>query len=180
MTGREDLTLGSPDRKKSRVVRFKTAMGSIYEYLPDGRTQRFKTVENDRKKPMDQIVFIPPWDVIKDEARKNYPKIFQGIEGEGLYESLLLEYIHDRNKTIRITDNKGKELSNNQEIQATEHALIFCLDKSNPENSFYLRVSKEPRVGFLTFDTSKYKGSDGKTYRDKHIGNKVIDIEYSQ
>ncbi|HZZ99281.1 MAG TPA: hypothetical protein VFK07_01045 [Candidatus Paceibacterota bacterium] len=161
-----------------KIRRFKTAMGSVYEYLPDGRTQRFKTVENDKKEPMDQIVFIPPWNLVKDGAKQNYPKIFENIDTEGLYEALLLDYVYKNGKTIRVVDETSKELSNNQEIKDAKKVFILCLDKDNQTNSFYLPVSKEPKIGWNTYDTSKYTGEDGKLYRTKHIGNKVTEIEY--
>ncbi len=166
------------EQEKKKPVRFKTSMGSVYEYLPDGRTQRFKTATNEQSEPQDTIVFVPPWDLIKEGAHRNYPKIFESIDNEGLYESLLLDYIHQPNHTIRITNREGKELTTSSQIQDTDRVYICCIDKDRPEDSFYLPVSKEPKVGYQTYDTTKYVGDDGETYRDKHLGNKVVEIEY--
>ncbi len=69
-----------------------TAKGSVYKYLPDGRTQRFKQATGELNDPQDSIVFIPPWDMIKAPAMKAYPEIFGHIENEAQYEQVLLEY----------------------------------------------------------------------------------------
>lgn len=175
--GIETKTAG---QEKKKVIRFKTAQGSIYEYLPDGSTRRFKTAANEQHEAKDAIVFIPPWDVIQEGAKQNYPKIFEHIDSEGLFESLLIDYVHTPGKTIRITDGQGYELSNNQEIQSADRVFILCLDKNDASSSFYLPVLRDPKIGYQTYDTSKYVAQDGKTYRDKHVGNKVTEIEYAK
>ena len=169
-----------PNQEKKKPSRFNTAQGSVYEYLPDGRTQRFKTAINEQQEPNDAIVFVPPWDLVKNEVKKNYPKIFEQIEGQGLFEALLLDYVKVPGHTMRITDGQGKELLSNGEIKAADKVFILCLDKKDLANSFYIPVSKEPKIGFQTYDTSKYVGEDGQTYRDKHLGNAVTEIEYAE
>lgn len=163
---------------KRNPSEFTTNMGSVYKYLPDGRTQRFKTATGELSQPQDTIVFIPPFGMIKDWAIKIYPEIFKGIENEAQYEALLVHYVHGGNKTIRVTDQTGKELANNAEAAKAEKLLIALVDKDNPKQSFYLPVSIEPKVGYNTYDTTKYKDKNGKTIRNKHLGNKVISIKY--
>ena len=126
---------------------------------------------------MDQIVFIPPWESVASFARANYPAIFNHIENDALFEALLLDYVHEPGKTIRITDGQGHELQNNQEIAAADRVLILCLDKNNKDNSFYLPVSSNPKVGYRTYDTTKQPTEDGQAFRTKHLGNKVMSIE---
>jgi hypothetical protein len=164
-------------RKPTEII---TAMGSVYKYLPDGRTQRFKTATGELSEPQDTIVFIPPFETIKDWALKAYPKIFKGIENEAQYEALLVHYVHGGNKTIRVTDQTGKELTNNTEAAKAERVLAALVDKDDTTQSFYLPVSREPKIGYNTYDTTKYKDENGETVRDKHLGNKVTDIKYQE
>ncbi len=164
-------------RKPSEIT---TAMGSVYKYLPDGRTQRFKTATGELSQPQDTIVFFPPYAMIKDWAMKAYPEIFKGIENEAQYEATLVEYVHGGNKTIRVTDQTGKELANNAEAAKAERVLAALVDKDDSTQSFYLPVSREPRIGYNTYDTTKYKDENEQTMRDKHLGNKVVDVKYQE
>lgn len=165
------------NQEKEKPVRFKTSRGSVYEYLPDGRVQRFKTATQEQLEPQDAIVFIPPWDMVKGGAKKNYPEVFEFIDDEGLYESLLLEHVHSPDFTMRIVDGSGNELLSNAEIQSADRVYVSCINRKEPKKSFYLPVSKDPKIGYQTYDTTKYIAEDGKTYRNKHLGNKVVEIE---
>lgn len=53
--------------KPSEII---TEKGSVYRYLPDGRTQRYKAITNVLNEPMDVMVFVPPWELIKDQYEK--------------------------------------------------------------------------------------------------------------
>jgi hypothetical protein len=165
---------------KRKPSEFITAQGSVYKYLPDGRTQRFKKATQELSEPRDIIVFFPPLATVRDWAMKAYREIFQGVENEAQYEALLLDYVHSPNKTIRITDQNGKELANNAEVAKAERVLAALVDKVDSAQSFYLPVSGDPKVGYRTYDTSKYKDRTGVTFRDKHLGNKVIEIRYEE
>ena len=160
------------ERKPKEVV---TAKGSIYKYLPDGRTQRIKVATGETMEPQDVLVFIPPWDLIKSEAQRIYPKIFGGIENELQYEEELLHFAQDPNKTMRVVDLEGNELRTNAEVAAHEKIFIAFVDKQFPENSFYLPVTATPKIGYSTFDTRKY--GEGEDMRiERHMGNKVVEI----
>lgn len=166
--------------ENKKIIRFKTEKGSVYTYLPDGRTQRLKTATGEQLEPEAAIVFIPPLELIKEGALANYPEIFKSIENSAIYSQRLLEYIHLPGKTIRITDDKGKEIYTAKEVQEASSVLILFLDRNNPKESFYLPVAKVPKINYLTFDTTKFVGKDGNTYRSKHIGNKIVEIEYEK
>ena len=179
---KESLEL-SPElenQEKPKPSEVFTERGSVYRYLPDGRTQRFKTATGELHGAQDTLTFIPPYDSIKEQALRLYPSVFRGVESTAQYEQLLLEYAQLENRTIRVMDQGSIELATNAEIEAAERAFLAFIDRDNSGNGFTLPVSKEPKLGYLTFDTKKYKGEDGKTYRERHIGNRVIDIKYSQ
>lgn len=162
--------------KPSEVI---TEKGSMYRYLPDGRTQRLKTATGELREVQDTLTFIPPYDVIKGQGPKLYPDIFKGIENAAQYEQHLLEYSQLKGRTIRVVGKDGKELTTPADIETAERIFLAFVDKNDPKKSFTIPVAKEPKVGYLTFDTRKYKGEDGKTYRERHIGNRVKEIKYS-
>lgn len=174
-------TMPSPEsrQEKPKISEVVTARGSIYKYLPDGRTERFKTATQEQNNAQDVLVFIPPYDLVIEQARKLYPEIFRGIENQILYEQLLLEYAQGKGRTIRVVDEKGKELSSNKEVELAARAFAYFVDKQNQKNSFFLPISKEPKIGYQTYDTRKYKDADGETYRERHLGNKVTEIRYN-
>ncbi len=153
-----------------------TAHGSVYKKLPDGRTQRMKTAAGELHEPQDVLVFIPPWDVLKDEAKKLYPDIFAGIDNQAMYEQILLEYAQFPEKTIRVIDINGKEIENNTKLKETSKPYLSFIDKNNPKNSFSIPVAKDPKIGYQTFDTRKFIDDEGIPSRERHIGNAVTQI----
>lgn len=50
-------------KEKPQIDYVETEKGSVYTYLPDGRTQRFKKAANETYSPQDAIVFIPDWGI---------------------------------------------------------------------------------------------------------------------
>ena len=170
----------APEKKeKPKPSELITERGSVYRYLPDGRTQRFKTATGELNEIQDTLTFIPPYDLVKEQGSKLYSDIFKGVENTAQYDQLLLEYAQLEGRTIRVIDENSKELTSVAEIENAKRVFLAFVDKNNAKNSFTLPVSKEPKLGYLTFDTRKYKGEDGKTYRERHIGNKVKDIKYA-
>lgn len=171
-----DYSEGKGQPKVLRSVT--TAKGSKYTYLPDGRTQRFKKVTGELEEPQDVLVFIPPWDMIKDQAIKFYPAIFSGIENQLQYEQLLLEYSQISGRTIRPRSPEGREIFTNQEAKSVSRVFLDFVDRSKAAADFTLPVSVEPKKGYLSFDTKKYSNEKGETIRELHIGNRVVEIEY--
>ncbi len=168
----------SPPKKILRAVT--TAKGSVYTYLPDGRTQRFKKVTNELHEPQDVLVFIPPWELIKDEAPKLYPKIFSNIESPGYYQEILLEYAQYPGRTIRPVDEKGSLVESNKQAKEASRVFLAFIDKNNPDLSFTLPVSINPKPGWNSFDTRKFVDKNGEEFRERHIGNEVVNIEYQE
>ncbi len=169
----------NPNQEKKRVVKFKTEKGSVYTYLPDGRIQRFKTATGALSKPKDVIVFVPPWNLVMDQAKKLYPEVFGVIGDEREYDGLLLRYVHAPAYTIHIIDGEGVELLNPSQIAAAPKVFLAFSDRSKPGSTFTIPVAKEPKIGYSTYDTARFE-EDGTMLESKHLGNKVVEIEYEK
>lgn len=181
----EEITVQEPspvtkevekETAEPKVAEIRTSNGSVYKYMPDGRTQRFKTVTGEQLEPQDTITFIPPWDIVREEATKIYPQIFDHIENQAQYEQLLLKYAQTEGHTIRVVDENGKEITSSQGVNQENNVFLSFVDKNDTGQNFNLPVSGKPQIGYMTYDTRKYVGEDGKTYREKHIGNSVTEI----
>ncbi len=165
-----------------------TKKGSIYKYLPDGRTQRFKKVEDKNYEPQDAMVFVPSWEWIlknKDKMPKEYLDNNVFGESEIQYTENLLDYVQKRTvdkesgKKVYIIDVKGNKLETNEDIlKAGEKIFLwFGEEKSKDKHveHFRIPVTTRPTVGYSTFDSRKYKKGDN-WMREKHLGNEVIEI----
>jgi hypothetical protein len=170
----------SSERKEKKPTKVVTAQGSVYRYLPDGRTQRFKTKTGELDEPQDTIVFIPTFDLVGAKAAELYPEIFRGIENSLQFEQVLLEYSQLHGRTIRVIDENSTELHSNKAVQNAGHVFAQFIDRNDGKNCFTLPVSKVPKVGYLTFDTRKFHDENGELKRERHIGNAVVDIKYAE
>lgn len=161
-----------------------TEKGSEYKYLPDGRTQRFKKIEGKNYEPQDAIVFVPDYEWIQKNAPKHYLDNNTFGENETQYNQILLEYVQkedhgkDCGKKVYIEDEQGNKLESNQEI-AIKNRIFLWFGKETEDGkykeAFCIPVINRPTIGFSTFDTRKYK--EGYQWlREKHLGNKVIEI----
>lgn len=153
-----------------------TGKGSVYKYLPDGRTQRFKETTGEMNDPQDALVFVPDFEWVKKHAS---PKLLEKMgDNETLYHEILLEYVQGKGKKNYIVDQKGNRLETNKEIaEAETKGRVFLTFGDDNNVDFSIPVSTKPEVGFNTFDTRKYKRDDGKGYeRESHLGNKVVEI----
>lgn len=177
-----ELVQGNTNTKTNEAIKrpksVTTAKGSIYTYLKDGRTQRFKEATGETKEPQDLLVFIPPWDKIGEQVVKMFPDIFKGIDNQAQFEQVILEFAQGKGKTIRPINEQGKVITSLRDISEDGRIFIAFIDKSINRALFHLPVSKEPKIGWNTFDTRLYKDEDGNTIRERHIGNIVTDIEY--
>lgn len=159
---------------ENKDIKFiETAKGSIYRYRSDGRTERFKKVEGKVYEPQDALVFIPDYDTFVKIAPKQLLEKYPLAENPVLYEEILLSYLHEKDKTVRIIDQQGKELKTNREIEQAKGQVFiaFCTKQPEFKADFHIPVSKTPRLNFETFDTSYQNGE-----HQYHIGNKVVKI----
>jgi len=161
--------------REKKPVRVKTARGSVYTYLSDGRTQRYKEATGVLEEPMDILVFIPPWDVIGSEAKKRYPEIFSEVGGDAQFTQDLLQYVQGPEKTIRVGDAQGNVLSDMN--NSGQLYLYFITRKDGKMHvDFTLPVSREPKIGYSTFDYRENRDEKNMTRPERHIGNKVVEI----
>ncbi len=166
--------------EKPNVVEFKTAKGSVYRYLPDGRTQRFKAATGELEESQDVMVFIPPLEAIQNQAKKLYPELSEVFDSPIQYNQFLLNYVHGKEKTVRISDAKGNELGTNEEIRKAGKVFLHFIDKTKHSSDFSLPVFNEPKIGFQTYDSRRFVGKDGEPMKEHHIGNIVTDIKLEQ
>lgn len=151
-----------------------TANGSIYKYLSDGRTQRYKTAEKKTYEPQNALVYVPPYDWVQKNAPEKIRDMFG--DNELIYESIILSYVQGKEKKSYIINSKGEKLETNEQFLQTEGPLFLALGDRN-KIDLCIPVSMTPKLGHCTYDTTKYR--DGEQYfREKHFGNKVVKITY--
>jgi len=175
-----DATEPESQEKVPKPKSVTTARGSVYTYLEDGKTQRFKKAEESLKEPQDLLVFIPPWETIADKALELYPYIFEGVDNSVQFEQVILEYAQDQTgkKTIRPAIN-SEEVYSLVDRDPSEQVFLNFIDKENKRVDFILPTSREPKIGYSTFDARMfYDEETGNRMRERHIGNEVISIEY--
>ncbi len=161
--------------EQKKIRSFETSMGSSYRYLPDGRTQRFKKVENREYEPQDVIVFIPDWNTLLKKAPKEFIDRFDGNENE--FEQQILSY--SREMKIYIINEDGKKMTSNQEAQSQKSLFLAFCKESRSEPDFMIPVVTKPKEGWTPYDTRKYFDETEKQWkRDQHIGNEVVKINY--
>lgn len=155
-----------------------TARGSVYRYLPDGTTQRYKTAEQREYDPQTAIVFVPDYETIKKSAPSSFNTDAILGKNETQYEQSLLEKVQSKGSRNYIVNAKGSKLDTKEAIEQ-ETGPIFLTFGSDGKVDFFLPVSIKPKVGYYTFDTHKYKDAqDGQWKRERHLGNKVTKIKY--
>lgn len=146
-----------PINKEIKPVTFKTGKGSVYTYLPDGRVERFKTVEGKKYPAQDLIVFVK----FKDSEQ----------------EQNFLEGVQDRERSgtkVYVIDKQGNKYSKNSDIKGKEVFLALVETKTNKVIDT-VATKQEPTIGYNTYDESRYV-ENGEPMRSMHIGNKVTEI----
>jgi hypothetical protein len=155
-----------------------TAKGSVYTYLEDGTTQRFKSVEGDMKEPQDILTFIPQIERIKDwEHFDRLPDWIKEYDNDQVMEMLASDYIHNPKKSVVLTNESNQIVRSNAEAAKAETLLLQFVDAETNQTEFALPVSSKPEVGDTTYD-ARYFEKDGKQQFSSHIGNAVTSIEY--
>jgi hypothetical protein len=158
----------------SDIDSVETARGSVYRYLPDGMTQRFKKAENSLRPPKDALVYVPDYEWVKENAPQE--ELVKLGDDETEYEDTLLGYVHDGNREIYITDLFGKKLGSNREIESAD-GPIYLVFISNGKQDFSVPVSHTPKIGYSTYDMAKYYDQEEQKWmRRRHLGNKTVKI----
>lgn len=154
-----------------------TAEGSEYTYLENGKTQRFKTVEQDMKEQQDVLVFIPRINSLKEWAHYDHlPNWVKEYTDDQVKEILAREYVHNTSRRVFLVDGSGKIIRNNQEASVASELLLSFGNQETTD--FALPVSTDPSLGSNTFDARFFKNEAGEDVYSCHIGNTVINIEY--
>ncbi len=175
--GIEKVAESQEDFDWDDVEMVETGKGSTYRYLPDGTTQRFKKVEGRDYDPQAALVYVPPFEWVKQRAT---PEQLEKIGKEDyIYENNLLTYVQNPRKDGRkvyIVDATGKHIETNEEIKNAEGQIYLAFLKDG-KTDFFVPVSHKPVVGFYTFDTRTYDDEKtGEHMRERHLGNQVAKI----
>ena len=121
-----------PKETIKKVKSFKTARGSEYTYLPDGRTQRFKAATDSKKEPQDAIVFIPDYQTLYDGKPDDWTnETFYSYygENEAQYKQILLEGIHYPENRVYIIDTFKKRVYTNEQVHNSKRVFFSLLFK---------------------------------------------------
>lgn len=170
----EKIHQKSESQKDRKITSVETANASVYTYLPNGMTQRFKTVEGKEYGPQAVLVYVPDYVWIVNNAPAEILRKLGDREAE--YEKIILEYVHAPRKKVYVVDANGRKLESNEEVLKTDGPIFLAL-MSGDTVDIAIPVSPEPKLGFSTFDTRKYRDEKtGKIVRESHLGNKVVRI----
>lgn len=168
------MTEGAPkmdSHEGNTVISFETAKGSIYTYLPDGRVERFKAAAGENVEPSNVTVFIPDWDTIAKIAPQDF---LEKYENELQLNQEMLSYIHGGDDAkVFVIDEAGNKIESQEQLQGVEQAFV-CFAHGD-QGDFVIPVSKDPKLNYQPFDTTKYKGGE-EWKRRAHIGNKIVKI----
>jgi hypothetical protein len=152
----------SHEAEPKKVKSFKTAKGSVYTYDNDGKTTRFKTATGERLPRQDITVFV---DLNQDEE-----------------DTVLSGYLHggDKNAKVYILElgQPGEQPTVLRDIRDVRNQSKVALAVIEDGTYKLLKkASSQPVVGWNTFDHRHYQ-ENGEWFSDRHLGNKVTEIEY--
>ncbi|MCA9360941.1 hypothetical protein KC845_00110 [Candidatus Kaiserbacteria bacterium] len=155
-----------------------TAKGSVYTYLKDGRTQRFKSAEGEMEEPQNVLVFIPRVDNIADwEHFDRLPDWIKENDNDQVMEILASDYIQNPNKRVVLTDESNEIVRSNADATKAKSLILQFVENATNQTEFALPVSSKPEIGATTYD-ARYFDKDGKEHVLAHIGNVVTSIDY--
>jgi len=152
-----------------------TAKGSTYSYLPDGTTKRMKKAEEKEYPPQSALVYVPDYEWVKQNF---LPEKLETTFGDnpGTYVESLVAYVQGEGKKCYLVDREGNKLETNEELRSVE-GPIFLTFGDEQKVDFMLPVTVDPTVGYMTYDSRKYKDEQtGEFMRERHLGNPVIQI----
>lgn len=156
--GAKDLLAG--------IESFTTAKGSVYTYDSEGRTSRFKTATGEQYPPQDITVFA---DLDPDENQEFLRAIHQPSESDQGKRVYVIEL--DEHKTPKI-------IKSLDQVKNPDNLYLSIVRDGKP--LMVKHASILPEEGATVFDTRLYKTNDGETRRERHLGNKVVDVKKSK
>ena len=78
------------------IAEVRTEKGSIYRYLENGKTKRFKAAENKQYEEQDALVYVPDFAWVSKYAPPGTRERLG--ENETIYVDILLEYVQNPRK----------------------------------------------------------------------------------
>lgn len=145
-----------------RVKSFKTAKGSVYTYDSEGKTTRFKTATAEQYERQDLTVFT---DLSSDEERIFLEAI--NIEGGATPTKVYVVERQPDDSALVVRDV----------AQVKDPARLYLTIVKNGQITENKPVSLVPFEGANTFDTRHFE-ENGQMMTERHLGNKVIRIDY--
>ena len=142
---------------------FKTGQGSIYTYDTEGKTTRFKTATGEKHERQDITVFVN----LSLDEEQDYLNAYRG-EGDPNQKAKV--YVVERQE-----DDSPKILRDVSQVSNPDRVYLAIV-KDNKMTQLK-KASLRPVKGWNSFDTRQFK-KDGETNTERHLGNKVVDIEY--
>jgi hypothetical protein len=161
-----------------------TEKGSVYTYLPNGQTQRFKKKTNTLCKPLDFLVYIPPFEELETLCGRHKVKNPNFLSedhyaatipvfGAAGVDNFVIPGVLVDGDLYAVKDTRNNAVREAWEESGKIMGLGFY--GSNSQQRFVLPVSMFPIIGATTCDgfvRPSSKGYDSKA----HIGHKVTEI----
>jgi hypothetical protein len=175
MSTAEILQLTPPPAEEHETARkvssFETAKGSVYTYDENGKTTRFKPRAIDRgENPQNERQDITVFVQLTPEAQRKYLDVIHAHADDPAKKRKVYVVEKQPDGTPRILRDIA-QITNPDEVYLTamRNGLVIGATKA----------SIQPEVGAHVFDTRQYE-DDGKTYTERHLGNKVVKINYEE
>lgn len=148
--------------EKARFVRsFITEKGSVYTYDQNGQTTRFKTATGESNSKQDLTIFVQ----LTPEQNQLVLESYQG---------------HTKDKKVYVCEKRGHEFKivrNLEQITDRNNVGLLVLRRSDQKVLLAKKGTLTPTLGFDVFDTRQFQ-EDGLTYTERHLGHKVVKINY--
>ena len=155
------------------VRSFQTAQGSIYTYDASGRTTRYKTATHEQMVPQDVTVFA-------NLSLQQEQEFLEAHRGTVLRDGKRVKvYVAEKQP-----DGTGRIIEHLDDIDYPDKLALVGIDgKSNGRfgaDNVVMAVGAtlDPTLGMNTFDTRSYRDGEGTFMRERHLGNKVTEIEH--
>lgn len=161
----EYLPSDNPENEtKRRAHSFTTEQGSVYIYDEQGRTSRYKKVTREQQAAQDLTVFLPldfeETEMFLEAYRADSPR---HTPGEKVY---VIE---------RLPDDRSRVVRRRDEIEDPDRLYLGIFNGQTVVK--IKKVTLEPTVGYSVFDTRHFQ-KDGEFHTERHLGNRVVSIEY--
>ncbi len=156
-------SIESLKNKTCFVNSFKSAHGSVYTYDAEGKTIRYKTATKKQHKRQDITVFV-------DLTPQEEQEFLEAYRHPAKQDKNLKVYIFEKQQ-----DDRLRIIRNIKEI--TDPNRIYLGIMRDGKVTTTKKAFLTPVVGYNVFDT-RYFQENGKWYEERHLGNKITEIEY--